>query len=127
MQGFSERVTTLDQGHHKNSRKPLFSDGQTYGLRVLSEPADPSEALVDIIFVHGLTGDSYNTWLEEETQTYWPVDLLSRDVRSARILTFGYDADVTKILGPVSKNNLRDHALALLSDLAVLRDDTNSV
>lgn len=105
-------------------RERLFPNGETYGLRVLHEPAEP---LVDIIFVHGLTGDSYNTWLEAESGIYWPVHLLSRDVPKARIMTFGYDADVTKFLGPVSQNNLHDHAAALLGELAAVRLDDDSV
>jgi len=89
-------------------------------LRVLHNPAEP---LVDIIFVHGLTGDSYNTWLEAESGIYWPVHLLSKDVPDARIMTFGYDADVTKFLGPVSQNNLCNHASALLKELAAVQSE----
>ena len=104
-------------------RQRLFPNGKTYGLQVLHDPAEP---LVDIIFVHGLTGDSYDTWLEVESGIYWPVHLLSNDIPDARIMTFGYDADVTKLLGPVSQNNLRDHASALLGGLAVVRPEDDS-
>ena len=61
----------------------------TLGLRVLYTPENP---IVDVIFIHGLTGNSFNTWYEEESGTYWPVDLLAhkdRGTRNARILTFG--------------------------------------
>jgi hypothetical protein len=74
-----------------------------------------------------LTGGSDTTWQDEKTKTYWPVDLLSHDIPGARILTFGYDADVTKILGPISQSSLRDHASALLSDLAASRQEPDSV
>ena len=104
-------------------RQRLFPSGETYGLRVLHDPAEP---LVDIIFVHGLTGDSYHTWLEAESGIYWPVHLLSNDVPDARIMTYGYDADVTKFLGPVSQNNLRDHDEALLGELAGVRPEDDS-
>lgn len=103
----------------KLRKKPL-----AYGLSVLT---DPEKATIDIIFVHGLTGDPYKTWLDEASQTYWPVDLLSDDVPETRIMAFGYDADIIKIVGPVGQNNLRDHALTLLGDLANLRSDTKSV
>ncbi len=96
----------------------------TYGLRVLCSPPQPS---VDIVFVHGLTGNSYKTWLEAESEIYWPVHLLRKDISDARILAFGYDADVTKFLGPVSQNNLRDHARELISDVAGLRAEDGSV
>ncbi len=105
-------------------RERLFPNGTTYGLRVLHDPAEP---LIDIIFVHSLTGDLYDTWLEAESGIYWPVHLLSKDVPDARILTFEYDADVTKLLGPVSQNNLRDHAAVLLTELANVRAEDDSV
>lgn len=100
---------------------------ENYGLIVLHEPSDNSRTLVDIIFIHGLTSGSNLTWLENTTQTYWPKDLPSHDVPDARIMAFGYNADVTKILGAVSQSNLRDHATTLLAELAAVRDETNSV
>jgi hypothetical protein len=107
-----------------NLRDELFPSGQTYGLRVLHEPPNP---IVDIVFIHGLTGDSYDTWLERKSGIYWPKGLLCKDVPDARIMAFGYDADVTKILGPVSQNRLADHAGSLLADLANTRDKEESV
>jgi hypothetical protein len=52
---------------------------------------------------------------------------LPGDIADARILTFGYDADVTKIFGAVGQGRLRDHADALLGDLAILRDSDDTV
>ena len=118
----SERVTGTS--YHPISQEDLFPDNQTHGLRVLYQPPSP---LVDIIFVHGLTGDSYNTWLQPTSRIYWPVQLLSKDISDARIMTFGYDADVTKFLGPVGQNNLRDHASNLIAELAARRAEDNSV
>jgi hypothetical protein len=109
--------------YHPISQEDLFPNNQIYGLRVLYQPPNP---LVDIIFVHGLTGDSYNTWLQPTSGIYWPVQLLSKDISDARIMAFGYDADVTKFLGPVGQNNLRDHASNLLAELAARRAEDNS-
>ncbi|KAL2126466.1 hypothetical protein VTI74DRAFT_853 [Chaetomium olivicolor] len=36
-------------------------------------------------------------------------------------MAFGYDADVTKLLGPVSQNSVRDHAADFIGDLAAIR------
>ena len=102
----------------------LFPGGHTYGARVLHEPADP---LLDIVFVHGLKGHPFRTWFEPDKQVYWPTQLLSKDIPEARILTFGYDADVTKFLGPVSQSDLRDHAHSLVNDLANVRMKRNEV
>ena len=113
---------------HQNESCPLRPEaGQTYGPRVLYQPPKVSETLVDIIFIHGLTGDSLHTWLEPSQNKYWPTDILIHDITTARVLAFGYDADVTKSIGPVSQNNLRNHALTLLSDLANHRIDEASV
>jgi hypothetical protein len=62
-----------------------------------------------------------------ESGVYWPTQLLSKDIPDARIMTFGYDADVMKFLGPVGQNNIRDHELNLLGDLAAQRDEDGSV
>lgn len=45
-----------------------------------------------IIFVHGSTGDRDKTWTSQG-QVLWPQDLLSKDVPTARVLTWGYDAE----------------------------------
>jgi hypothetical protein len=104
-------------------RDQLFPSG-TLGLRVLHTPSKP---IVDIIFVHGLTGNSYGTWLEERSETYWPVGLLREDVQNARIMTYGYDADVIKLRGQVSDNNLRGYSTSLLEDLSATRSRDKSV
>jgi hypothetical protein len=107
-----------------NLRNEIFPTGETYGLQILYKPPTP---IVDIIFIHGLTGSSYSTWLQKDSNIYWPVHLLSKDIPDARIMAFGYDADVAKLLGPVSQNRLADHARGLLEGLAVQRDDEDAV
>jgi pimeloyl-ACP methyl ester carboxylesterase len=79
----------------------------------------------DIIFIHGLTGDSHDTWVSN-TGVYWPTQLLAKDLPNCRIMTFGYDADVVKLLGPVSQNRVRDHAADLIGDLASIRGPDNT-
>ncbi len=107
-----------------STEESLFPDG-TLGLHVLHDPDDPS---VDVVFVHGLTGNAYKTWAEQGSSKYWPKDFLPNDLPDARIIAFGYDADVTRpFFGAVSQNNLRDHSLALLGDLSRLRNTTGSV
>jgi hypothetical protein len=81
---------------------------------------------VDIIFTHGLIGNPFTTWVAS-TGTYWPTQLLPLDMPHARILSFGYDADVTRFLGPVGQNNVREHAATLISDLAAVRAQDHSV
>jgi hypothetical protein len=132
IQCVNERATagssaTTAEPTHRKAFEELFPGGDTLGLRVLYTPTDTSNTLVDIIFVHGLTGNSYNTWLEANSDIYWPVHLLRHDVPNARIMAFGYDADVAKLLGPVGQSNIREHASTLLEELAHRRVGAESV
>lgn len=102
----------------------LFPGNKIYGLRVLRAPSKPE---VDIVFLHGLTGRPDKTFFDNKTGVYWPVHLLSQDIPNARILSFGYDADVGKFLGPVGQNTLEDHASDLVNDLARVRGNGISV
>ena len=70
---------------------------------------------ISLVFVHGLEGHWYNTW--SKNGVFWPRDLLSKDVQSVRIMTFGYDSDVVKFFGRISRNQILDHARTLIADL----------
>ncbi|SLM34305.1 P-loop containing nucleoside triphosphate hydrolase [Lasallia pustulata] len=96
------------------------------GLGVLHEPSNPPAAVVDIVFVHGLTGAPANTWLHTASGMYWPATLLSRDVPNSRILSFGYDADVVKFWNPTSQNRVGNHALNMLGGLTRLREKSDT-
>ena len=80
-----------------------------------------------IVFVHGLTGNRETTWTHKQTQSFWPQTLLVRDLPKARILTFGYDADIIGTLTPAGSNTLRDHGKSLANDLALRRMRSGSV
>ena len=99
-----------------------IGEGQNYGVRVLYDGGN--KACVDIMFVHGLTGNAYNTWLHTETGTHWPSKLLGQDIPNSRILSFGYDADVVNILGggPTSHSRLSNHAESLVGKLVRERE-----
>ncbi len=87
----------------------------------------PSNQDSSIVFVHGLTGNRANTWSHKESQTLWPKDLLAKDLETARIVTFGYDADIVNALDTASSNTLRDHGNSLALTLARWRVRTKSV
>ncbi|MCJ1393159.1 hypothetical protein MMC18_006031 [Xylographa bjoerkii] len=90
----------------------------TFGLKKLCDPGD-SVALVDIVFIHGLTGRWDETWTctEGGTSVFWPMDLLSGDVENARIFSFGYDADAVNLRHRVSNETVSSHADSLLLKL----------
>ncbi|KAJ5159680.1 uncharacterized protein N7482_006684 [Penicillium canariense] len=81
--------------------------------------------IVILIFVHGLTGDYEQTWKAENAADPWPKSLLPSIITNARLLTFGYDANVIG-KGQVSENGLREHAMALVNDLARVRNKTKT-
>jgi protein SERAC1 len=58
---------------------------------------------------------------------FWPKDLLKKDVPTARVLTFGYDADVVNFAKPASRNTVEDHATNLVKELMFARERTGSV
>ncbi|KAI9703094.1 MAG: hypothetical protein M1820_005966 [Bogoriella megaspora] len=87
----------------------------------------PKDAIVDIVFIHGLNGNRELTWTNE-AGLFWPKDLLPNDIPQASILTWGYDANVLpeKFLGVISKNSIKNHAETFCLNLQQYRTTTNS-
>ncbi|KAJ5778279.1 hypothetical protein N7520_001525 [Penicillium odoratum] len=92
-----------------------------FGLKLLY---DCPNAIVDICFVHGLTGDRDKTWTAVGQTTPWPKILLPPKL-NARILMYGYDAHVAR-KSVVSSNRLINHAQNLLGDLTADRSCCNA-
>ncbi|KAI1620006.1 hypothetical protein EDD37DRAFT_569847, partial [Exophiala viscosa] len=101
---------TLDAPDGGNSTLP-------HGIKVWY---DPGYADVDIVFIHGLTGDRERTWTHEAALQSWPQAILPNHLPSARILTFGYDAYIVR-KGKAVTNQLMDHSLDLLNALTLCR------
>ncbi|MCJ1263639.1 hypothetical protein MMC22_003509 [Lobaria immixta] len=109
---------TPESSPAKGSKK-VFS----IGLKSLYEP---ESAVVDIIFVHGLTGGMERTWTSRNAVSPWPQILLPTKLPNARILTFGYDANVVDWRAMVSKNRVGNHAENLLTTVATYRENDNT-
>lgn len=101
---------------------------ETLGLNILYEPPEGRHPAVDIIFIHGLTGSSHDTWSYGRggNGTHWPKEILKIDIPDARILSFGYDADVVGWWSPVSNNRVANHAENLLGRVMRLKEKTSS-
>ncbi|KAH8898103.1 hypothetical protein GQ53DRAFT_636354 [Thozetella sp. PMI_491] len=82
------------------------------GVKLLHNCPD---AVVDICFVHGLTGNRDNTWTADGQTAPWPKTLLPSKLGNARILTFGYNA---YLINNAAQDRLINHASNLLKDLA---------
>ncbi|KAE8443681.1 hypothetical protein EG329_001453 [Mollisiaceae sp. DMI_Dod_QoI] len=95
-----------------------------YGLKTFYEP---SNAVFDIVFIHGITGHRENTWSVGNGARPWPETFLPTKIPDARIISFGYDASVIGWRSGISSNNITDHAKNLLTALGALRDADSSV
>ncbi|KAK0710585.1 sesB-related regulatory protein [Lasiosphaeris hirsuta] len=76
------------------------------GIKPLCSPEDGA---IDIVFVHGLTGNRDNTWTARDSTEPWPQTLLPSILTTARVLTFGYDAYVADWRDVVSQNRIANH------------------
>ena len=89
--------------------------------------ADPELHVPSIVFIHGLTGHLLKTWTADGASVPWPTEFLPQKIPNARIMTFGYDAYVTDWHRMISENRIGDHAMTLLTSVARVRDDDDSV
>ena len=109
---------------NSNPEPTSLAKGGNYGIQVLHDAG--TEACVDIVFVHGLTGNAYDTWLHKATGVHWPKDLLKQDISDTRILSYGYDADFVNLWKPASISRLSNHAEDLVGRLARMRERTET-
>lgn len=93
---------------------------------MLYEPAGRSKAIVDIVFLHGLIGNAYTTWLHEPTNIHWPSTCLKDRVPDSRIISFGYDAAVVGWWHQRSTNRVANHANDMIGALVRLRENTGT-
>ncbi|KAI1947903.1 hypothetical protein LOZ57_003055 [Ophidiomyces ophidiicola] len=95
----------------------------------LSEVYTANNPLVDVVFVHGLNGSAYETWTTKKSDIFWPADLLPKTLpaQQLRILTYGYNANVTAFLDGTSKDKIHNHAEHLAAHLFANRNLNGAV
>ncbi|KAI9736322.1 MAG: hypothetical protein M1834_001208 [Cirrosporium novae-zelandiae] len=118
MTWFFKKTSTSPNGNTEDGTGEF--DCSNDGLMVRG-PVDGTE-IVDIVFVHGLTGDALDTWSAEKGK-FWPTKLLQPNLKSVRILSFGYNSAIVSLKGGVSKNTLYQHAQALATRLDLFRGE----
>lgn len=79
-------------------------------------------AACSVVAIHGLGGGPVATWTEPETKTFWLKDFLPTNLSSARIMTFGYNADAafSSTLGDIDA-----HATDLLVNVVDKREGSD--
>jgi len=90
---------------------------------------DPADATLDIVFIHGLHGDSKATWTKSAvfgTSIFWPESLLPQDIPDARILSYGYDANIAHFWARPADNRLDTYSNDLFAQLNNKRENTPS-
>lgn len=88
-----------------------------FGLFRLNPNDDITEGeyQLDIVAVHGITGDAFETWeTKTKEKTLWLRDFLPAEFPGARIFSFGYDANIFWSKGT---GNINDFARSLLIGL----------
>lgn len=93
---------------------------EKYGLFPLHLPILPPGDVedretnsLDIVAVHGITGDAYDPWTDDNGN-FWLRDLIPKDLPGVRVFSYGYPAEVFCTLGA---GNLDTYARSLLEGL----------
>lgn len=96
----------------------------SWGLKLLHQnPAESTlhSSSVDIIAVHGLGGHQTETWTDSTTGIIWLTDLLPFTILTARVLSFGYEANAATFFGDGSADRIQQHAHTLVAELEAVR------
>jgi hypothetical protein len=114
-------LTALEPGLEVAARHVHEDRGDPYGLKPLAGPTDEDAGLdsqdLDIIAVHGIDGNAWDTW-EHKNGKLWLRDFLPKNVPGARIYSFGYRAEVAFTRG---RGDLKGFARSLLEGVNGVR------
>jgi hypothetical protein len=70
-----------------------------------------------IVAVHGLGEDAVSAWTDPKTGVNWLRDLLPQHIRTARILSYGYDASASSFFGSGAAVTIQRIAECLVQEL----------
>lgn len=106
-------------------------------MAIWYKPPKGVKITADIVFIHGLTGGRDSTWTAEGAKEPWPKLFLKDEnddeddedekgsgypLKTARIMSWGYDADIVNLVKPAGQNRVMDHARNLLGALEDVRE-----
>lgn len=106
------RITSWSKSKPAPDREPVEGNG---------DPHDPG---------YWLTTKWFNSKKrprpEDDIDVLWPKDLLPQKIKNIRILTYGYDSQLTRLYKNVNKNGIYQHAENLVHALARERLEVDS-
>ncbi|KAI9848521.1 MAG: hypothetical protein M1837_007190 [Sclerophora amabilis] len=111
----SRRFGGLRLSHHGSGGESSEDTVGPLGLTLLHEPSEP---LIDFIFVHGLGGGSRKTWSKTENAAhFWPKQWLPTEprFRHVRIHSFGYNSQWIEMKASIL--TIHDFGQALLGEI----------
>jgi hypothetical protein len=75
------------------------------------------------VAVHGMNGEALKTFTSS-TKRCWlsDKDMLPRDVKNSRVLTYSYPASVATVLGKTCSDRIMQHAHTLVAELVADRE-----
>ncbi|RDW65591.1 hypothetical protein BP5796_10283 [Coleophoma crateriformis] len=100
----------------------LTIDSDFLGLTTLYCPEDKDHK-VDIIAVSGLGGHAFGSFKERGGNHMWVRDALPKDLKTARVFIYGYDAHLTK---SESFQDLEDLSSTFRQSVQAIKRDRNS-
>jgi triacylglycerol esterase/lipase EstA (alpha/beta hydrolase family) len=114
-QNSAEPPTQAPASHHPQPAGKI-------GLFELAKGKHDDEKTIDVVAVHGLQGDLYQTWTHENG-TMWLESILPDKIPYARIMTFGYDS---AIAFSSSEAMLEDKSIELINRLTMKRSSVKN-
>ncbi|KAI9431999.1 Alpha/Beta hydrolase protein [Russula earlei] len=97
------------------STRRVAIDTHFHGLTVI---AGGDDSKLDIIAIHGLNGHAFNSWTVDDG-VMWLRDLLPAQVPDARVLLYGYNANVIE---DASRSRIQEHARLFIKFLQGLAE-----
>ncbi|KXS98970.1 hypothetical protein AC578_4979 [Pseudocercospora eumusae] len=109
-----------DVSHTDSAEQPQ----ERMGLHSLwpEDAASQAKTTIDIVAVHGLGGDAFDTWRAQDTGRIWLKDFLPEQFQDAHIMTFGYNSRVLS----KSISGINDYARDLLEQLRAIRTNLDT-
>ncbi|KAI0424659.1 ribonuclease-like protein p/mrp subunit [Xylaria sp. FL1042] len=97
------------------------SNDEGAALTVVHRGENPE---IDIVAVHGINGDAFNTFSTKSNNRFWlgDHDMLPRDVKNSRIMTYRYPASVATLFGGTSSDRILQHAQTMIAELVADRE-----